>query len=232
MTGSWEGLGVPSYGAFERYTAAQARVWVGYDGGHLHIGERDDVGDGIPIVATDGGRQRGLLVCADDGGVALSTGWCQAVLGSTRVDTAVSTGNPSIFGTSGELWVNNNLTTTGNLSGLQGAAVCAAGKTVTGNIFGVTLGCVFPSTAVLASSYYTGGAIICGHYEGTMTGKIVGIFFQNPTSAGTQFDYAFAFGQNSAYAGMVTVAAVGGSNTHKLKVIAGGTDFFIPMYTS
>ena len=64
-----------------------------------------------------------------------------------------------------------------------------------------------------------------------MTGKVCGIFFQNATGA-TQFDYAFVFGQNTAYAGMVTVAAVSGSQTHKVKVQAGGTDYFIPLYTA
>ena len=198
----------------------------------VEAGGRTTAGDGVSIVATDGGQQRALLVCADDGGTALGAGWCQAILGSTKVYTTVSSGNPSIFGTSGELWLDESVTTTGNLSGIQGAAVVATSMTVTGNIFGVTLGCVFPTGAVLASGYYTGGAIISGHYAGTMTGKVVGIFFQNPTSAEQQFDYAFAFGQNDAFAGCVAAAAVGGSHTHKLKVIAGGTDYFIPMYTA
>jgi len=197
----------------------------------IQVGARASSGDGVTIVCTDGGQQRALMVCADDGGTALAAGWGQAILGSTEIYTTVSTGNPSVFGTSGELWVNNSVTTTGNLSGLQGAAVCKTAKTVTGNIFGVTLGCVFPTGAVLASGYYTGGAIIGGNYEGTMTGKVTGIFFQNATGS-TQFDYAFVFGQNTAYAGMVTVAAVGGSNTHKVKVQAGGTDYFIPLYTA
>ena len=198
----------------------------------VEAGGRTTAGDGVSIVATDGGQQRALLVCADDGGTALGAGWCQAILGSTKVYTTVSSGNPSIFGTSGELWLDESVTTTGNLSGIQGAAVVATSMTVTGNIFGVTLGCVFPTGAVLASGHYTGGAIIGGHYAGTMTGKVVGIFFQNPTSAEQQFDYAFAFGQNDAFAGCVAAAAVGGSHTHKLKVIAGGTDYFIPMYTA
>ena len=105
------------------------------------------------------------------------------------------------------------------------------GKTATANVFGVTLGTVWATGSVLASNYYTGGAIIGGHYAGTMTGKVVGIFFQNPTSD-QQFDYAFAFGNTDAFAGCVTVAAVSGSQTHKLKVIANGTDYFIPMYTA
>jgi len=197
----------------------------------LELGARASSGDGVTIVATDGGQQRALIACADDGGTALTAGWCQAILGSTEVYTTFNAA-ASVFGTSGEVWLNESVTTTGNISGIQGAAVMKTGKTATANVFGVTLGTVFPSGAILASGYYTGGAIIGGDYSGTMTGKVVGIFFQNPTSAGQQFDYAFAFGQNTAFAGCVTVAAVGGSQTHKLKVIAGGTDYFIPMYTA
>jgi hypothetical protein len=197
----------------------------------IQVGARAASGDGVTIVATDGGQQRALMVCVDDGGTALTAGWCQAILGSTEVYTTFNAA-ASVFGTSGEVWLNESVTTSGNISGIQGAAVMKTGKTATANVFGVTLGTVWPTGAVLASGFYTGGAIIGGHYEGTMTGKVVGIFFQNPTSASQMFDYAFAFGQNDAFAGCVTVAAVGGSNTHKLKVIAGGTDFFIPMYTA
>lgn len=232
LTGS--GLDVLFYGA----TSGSYALWdesadaLKLEEATLLLGGRASSGDGVTVVATDGGQQRALLACADDGGTALGAGWCQAILGSMEVYTAVASGNPSIFGTSGELWLNESVTTTGNLSGIQGAAVVKTGKTVTGNIFGVTLGAVFPTGAVLASGYYTGGAIIGGHYAGTMTGNVVGIFFQNPTSAAQQFDYAFAFGQNDAFAGCVAVAAVGGSQTHKLKVIAGGTPYFIPMYTA
>jgi hypothetical protein len=171
------------------------------------------------------------MVCVDDGGTALTAGWCQAILGSTEVYTSFNAA-ASVFGTSGEVWLNESVTTTGNISGIQGAAVCKTGKTATANVFGVTLGTVWPTGAILASGYYTGGAIIGGHYAGTMTGDVVGIFFQNPTSAEQLFDYAFAFGQNTAYAGCVATGAVGGSQTHKLKVKMGTTDMFIPMNTS
>ncbi len=198
----------------------------------IQVGARASGGDGVTIVATDGGQQRALLVCVDDGGVALSTGWCQAILGSTEVYTAISTGNPSIFGTSGELWINHNVTSTGNLAGLQGAVVLKTGKTLTaGKAFGVTLGCVFVSGAVLHSTSFTGGVLIGGHYEGTMDGKIVGIFFENPTGA-TQYDYAFKFGQDTKYAGMIASGAVGGSQTHKVKVQMGTTDMFIALSTA
>ena len=198
----------------------------------IQVGARASSGDGVTIVCTDGGQQRALMVCADDGGTALAAGWGQAILGSTEIYTAVSTGNPSVFGTSGELWVNNSVTTTGNLSGLQGAAVCATGKTITGNIFGVTLGTVFPTGAVLASGCYTGGAIISGHFAGTMTGKTVAVFIQCPT--GAAFDYAFIFGQDGTEVqeSGITSAGVGGSNTHKIKVRGAGTDYFIPLYTA
>src|SRR3990170_2619427 len=88
----------------------------------------------------------------------------------------------------------------------------------------------------LAASVSTIGNL-CGLYgiaetvSGTTTGIVVPIFIQNPTST-AQFDAAFAFGQDSQFAGCVTVAAVGGSNTHKLKVYAGGTLYYIPMYTA
>ena len=196
----------------------------------LELGARASSGDGVTIVATDGGQQRALIACADDGGTALTAGWCQAILGSTEVYTTFNAA-VSVFGTSGEVWLNESVTSTGNISGLQGAAVMKTGKTATANVFGVTLGTVWATGSVLASEYYTGGAIIGGHYAGTMTGKVVGIFFQNPTSD-QQFDYAFAFGNTDAFAGCVTVAAVSGSQTHKLKVIANGTDYFIPMYTA
>jgi len=197
----------------------------------LELGARTTSGDGVSIVATDGGQQRALIACADDGGTALTAGWCQAILGSTEIYTTFSAA-ASVFGTSGELWINESVTSTGNLSGLQGAAVMKTLMTATANVFGVTLGTVWATGSILASGYYTGGAIIGGHYAGTMTGDVVGIFFQNPTSPSQMFDYAFAFGQNDAFAGCVTVAAVGGSQTHKLKVQAGGTDYFIPMYTA
>ena len=253
---TFEGLGLPRLGEYqqEQQTAAtdiatitgaasqsgdfvvlrdsdEKELFVVEDGGHVKVAARASSGDGVTIVATDGGDQRGLIVSVDDGGTALTAGWCQAILGSTEVYTTFDAA-ASVFGTSGEVWLNESVTTTGNISGIQGAAVMKTLKTATANVFGVTLGTVFPSGAILASGYYTGGAIIGGDYSGTMTGKVVGIFFQNPTSAGQQFDYAFAFGQNTAYAGCVTVAAVGGSQTHKLKVIAGGTDYFIPMYTA
>ena len=197
----------------------------------LELGARASSGDGVTIVATDGGQQRALIVCADDGGTALTAGWCQAILGSTEVYTTFNAA-ASVFGTSGELWLNESVTTTGNLSGIQGAAVMKTGKTATANVFGATLGTVWVSGAILASGYYTGGAIISGHFAGTMTGKTVGIFFQCPTS-GT-FDYAFIFGQDgtdSNHSG-ITVGAVSGSQTHKIRVRAAGTDFFIPMYTA
>ncbi len=197
----------------------------------IQIGARASSGDGVTIVATDGGQQRALMVCVDDGGVALGAGWCQAILGSTEVYTQISTGNPSIFGTSGELWLNHSVTSSGNMSGLQGAAVVKTLKTVVGNLFGVTLGTVWPSGAIQTGGF-TGGAILGGDYSGTMNGKVVGIFFQNPTSAGQMFDYAFKFGQNTAYAGVVASGAVGGSQTHKLKVQMGTTDMFIALSTA
>ena len=256
-TGTWEGLGLCKLGEYEQIqqTAAtdiatitgaasqsgdfvvlrdsdEKELFVVEDGGHVKVAARASSGDGVTIVATDGGDQRGLIVSVDDGGTALTAGWCQAILGSTEIYTAVSTGNPSVFGTSGELWVNNSVTTTGNLSGLQGAAVCATGKTITGNIFGVTLGTVFPTGAVLASGCYTGGAIISGHFAGTMTGKTVAVFIQCPT--GAAFDYAFIFGQDGTEVqeSGITSAGVGGSNTHKIKVRGAGTDYFIPLYTA
>jgi len=42
--------------------------------GPITAGGRTTAGDGISIVATDGGQQRAFLACADDGGTALGVG--------------------------------------------------------------------------------------------------------------------------------------------------------------
>lgn len=215
----------------------------GPEGGHMRIGETDDFqyggdmsnddsGDGILVESADGFKHFALDVFADDGGAALTAGWVSAGFFSMKTYAAVS-GSPNLsaFGVTGQIHLAASLTSIGNICGVYGIAETVSGVTVPAVFFGGLFGATVPSGATVPAGGYCGGIIIGGNYGGTLTGNVVGIFFQNPGST-ANFDYAFAFGQNSEFAGMVEVAAVGGSNTHKLKVIAGGTDFFIPMYTS
>jgi len=211
--------------------------------GNFVIGETADIlyggdmtndteGMGIPVISADGDQHFALSVYADDAGDELAAGWVSSIFGSMKIYEAVTpSANLSAFGVTGQLHLAASVSTTGNLCGLYGIAETVSGVTVTGNFFGAVLGAVLPSGATIASSYYTGGLMIGGNYAGTTTGIVVPIFIQNPTST-AQFDAAFAFGQDSQFAGCVTVAAVGGSNTHKLKVYAGGTLYYIPMYTA
>ena len=211
--------------------------------GNFVIGETADIlyggdmtndteGMGIPVISADGDQHFALSVYADDSGDELAAGWVSSIFGSMKIYEAVTpSANLSAFGVTGQLHLAASVSSIGNLCGLYGIAETVTGVTVTGNFFGAVLGATLPTGATLASGYYTGGLIIGGNYDGTLTGHAVGIFLQNPTST-ANFDAAFAFGQNSEFAGVVTAAAVGGSNTHKLKVYAGGTLYYIPMYTA
>lgn len=191
----------------------------------------DTAGDGIALVSADGDQHFALAVFADDGGTELAAGWVSAIFGNFKNHTAVTpSANLSMFGTTGQLHVGASVTSIGNLCGVYGIAETVSGVTITnapffGGLFGATL----PSGATATG--YMGGIIIGGNYAGTTTGKVVAVYIQNPTSS-ANFDAAFAFGQNAEFAGCVTVAAVGGSQTHKLKVYAGGTMYYIPMHTA
>jgi hypothetical protein len=192
----------------------------------------DAAGDAILLDSADGKKHFALSVYGDDGGTELGAGWTSAIFGSQVIYTAVTPSvNLSAFGVTGQLHVGASVTSIGNLAGVYGIAECDGSETINANYFGGCFGAVLGGSATIGSGYYTGGIIIGGNYSGTLTGHAVGIFLQNPTST-AKFNAAFAFGQDTAYAGVVTAAAVGGSNTHKLKVYAGGTMYYIPMYTS
>ena len=213
---------------------ANARMRVGETADFTYGGDvsSDSAGDGIRVEGADGFKHFAYDVYADDGGTALTAGWVSSGFFSMKNYAAVTGGiNLSTFGLTGQFHAGASISSIGNICGIFGVAETVTGVTLSCNFFGAVLGATIPSGATLSANYYAGGLIIGGNYAGTTTGNIVAIFLQNPTST-ANFDYAFAFGQNAEYAGVVTVAAVGGSNTHKLKVIAGGTDFFIPMYTS
>ena len=212
-------------------------------GGRMQVGETDDLlyggdmsnddaGDGITVVSADGKQHFGLAVYADDGDNALEAGWVSGGFFSMKNYNAIAGGiNTSVIGLTGQVHAGASINSGGNVFGVAGWAETVSGVTITtAPFFGGNFSATIPSGATLAANTYAGGILISGSYGGTITGNLVGIYFQNPSNA--QYDYAFAFGQNAQFAGMVTVAAVGGSNTHKLKVIAGGTDYFIPMYTS
>jgi len=183
--------------------------------------------------ADSSGTHFALAVYGDDGGSALTAGWASSIFGSFVIHTAVTGGiNLSAFGVTGQIHVKASVAGVGNLAGVYGVAESSGdGVTITNNFFGGLFGATLASGDTLASGYYAGALLLGGNYSGTTTGTVVGIYFQNPTSS-ANFDAAFAFGQNSEFAGVVTAAAVGGSNTHKLKVYAGGTLFYIPMYTA
>lgn len=192
----------------------------------------DVAGDGIQVISADGDQHFALAVYADDADTELGAGWVSSIFGSMKVYEAVTpSANLSAFGVTGQLHLAANVATTGNLCGVYGVAETVSGVTVTGNFFGAVFGATIPSGATLADGYYAGGIIIGGSYAGTTTGKVVGIFLQNPSST-AQFDAAFAFGQDSQMAGVITAAAVSGSQTHKLKVYAGGTMYYIPLHTA
>ena len=192
----------------------------------------DVAGDGLTVSSVDGKKHFGLAVYADENDTALTAGWVSTGFFSLKTYNAV-TGSPNVsaFGLTGQVHVAASLTSIGNICGVYGLAETVSGVTVPVVFFGGLFGATVPSGATIPSGGYCGGIIIGGNYAGTTTGKVVAIYLQNPTSS-ANFDAAFAFGQNAEFAGVVDVAAVGGSNTHKLKVYAGGTMYYIPMYTS
>ncbi len=213
---------------------ADGNFVIGQTADILYCGDvsSDTEGMGIPVISADGDQHFALSVYADDSDNELGAGWVSSIFGSMKIYEAVTpSANLSAFGVTGQIHLAASVASTGNICGLYGVAETVSGVTVTANFFGAVLGATLPSGATLAGSYYAGGLIIGGSYAGTTTGIVVPIFIQNPTST-AQFDAAFAFGQDSQFAGVVTVAAVGGSNTHKLKVYAGGTLYYIPMYTA
>lgn len=195
-------------------------------------GDSEDLG--ITVKSENGDQHFALAVYADDGGDELTTGWVSAIFGSTVIYEAIDTAsaNVSAFGVTGQTHIDASVASIGNIGGVYGVVeTSGAGVTITHNIMGGLFGATLASGDTLASGYYASAIQLGGSYSGTSTGRLVGIFFQNP--GGTEdFDYAFAFGQDTAYAGVVTVAAVSGSQTHKLKVLAGGTAYYIPMYTA
>ena len=192
----------------------------------------DSVRMGIVLVSGDGVNHFAQAVYADDGGTKLAAGWVSAIFGSMVIYTAVTPSvNLSAFGISGQLHVGANVASIGILAGVFGVAECDGSEVINANYFGGNFGVTLGASAEIGAGYYCGGIIVGGNLQGTHTGKAVGMFIQNPTGA-KQFDGAFAFGQDSQMAGCVTVAAVGGSNTHKLKVYVGGTLMYIPIYTA
>jgi hypothetical protein len=191
----------------------------------------DAVGMGVALDSADGKKHFGLAVFGDDAGTELSAGWVSSIFGSYVIYTAVTPSvNLSAFGVAGQLHIGASVSTIGNLAGVYGVVEGDGSETITGNAFGVLAGFTLGASQTLASGYYMGGIMVGGSNNGTTTGLVVGMFMQNPS--GNQFDAAFAFGQDSQMAGVVTAAAVSGSNTHKLKVYAGGTLYYIPMYTA
>jgi len=192
----------------------------------------DTAGLGVTLDSDSGNQQFALAVYADDNNTTLPAGWVSSIFGSMKIYADVSSSvNLSAFGATGQLHVDGSITGIGNLAGVYGVAETSGnGITLTNNFSGGLFGPTLASGDTLASGYYMSGIQIGGNIAGTTTGHTVGIYFQNPS--GSQWDYAFAFGQNSQFAGCVTAAAVGGSQTHKVKVIAGGTAYFIPLHTA
>lgn len=213
------------------------------DAGRMRIGETDDFtyggdisnddsGDGILVESADGFKHFALDVYADDGGTALTAGWVSTGFFNFKNYAAVTGSiNLSTFGLTGQLHIGASMNTIAQHCGIFGIMETVSGVTLANaNFFGGFFAATIPSGATLASGAYGGAIIVSGSHGGTISGNLVGIHFMNPS--GAQFDYAFSFGQNSAFAGVVAVGAVGGSQTHKLKVLAGGTDYFIPMNTA
>lgn len=193
----------------------------------------DTAGTGITLSSADSSKKHfAMAVYGDDNGSELAAGWVSSIFGSfVQYGAITPSANVSMFGVTGQVHVGAAIATIGNIAGVYGIAECDSAVTIAGNMFGGCFGASVPSGTTLSAGYYTGGIIIGGSYGGTISGKAVGIFLQNPGST-KQFDAAFAFGQDSQFAGCVVVAAVGGSQTHKLKVYAGGTLYYIPLHTA
>ncbi len=224
---TWEGIAIPLSGDSKM-------------SGKLRIGDTvtgagdmssDTAGKGIALtVAADDNFC--IDVYGDDGGTALTAGWVSSVFGSFVNYAAVTGGaNVSIFGVSGQVHAGAAIASIGNVAGIFGVAECDSAVTLACNFFGGNFGATVPSGTIIGSGYYTGGIMIGGNYQGTLTGHAVAIFVQNPTGT-AQFDAFVALGQDSKMAGCVTAAAVGGSNTHKIKVYVGGTLMYVPVYTA
>lgn len=218
-------------------------AWDGPIDDQLQIGDTADVlyggdmsgdsaGLGIQLSSADGTRHFAHAVYADDGGQELGAGWVSGIFGSMVIYTAVTpSANLSAFGVTGQLHVDANVASIGNLCGLYGVAeTSGAGVTVDANLFGGVFGVTLASGDTLGDGYYAGGILIGGNYAGTSTGKLVAVFVQNPS--GDNFDAFAALGQNSEEAGCVVDAAVGGSNTKKIKWYIGGTLMYTPLYTA
>ncbi len=192
----------------------------------------DSAGDGIQLSSADGTKHFAHAVYADDGGQELGAGWVSSIFGSYVIYTAVTPScNLSAFGVTGQLHVGASVASIGNLAGVYGIAECDGSEVISANYFGGLFGVTLGASAEIGSGYYCGGVMIGGNYQGTHTGKAVAVFVQNPTGA-KQFDAFVALGQDSQMAGCVVAAAVGGSNTHKIKAYLGGTLGYIPWYTA
>jgi len=134
------------------------------------------------------------------------------------------------MGLTGRLHIGASVTSIGNLAGVFGVVEGDGSEVITANAFGVLAGFTLGASETIATGYYMGGLMIGGSNNGTTDGKVVAIFVQNPS--GNQFDAFAALGQDSQMAGCVVAAAVGGSNTHKIKMYIGGTLGYVPWYTA
>jgi hypothetical protein len=194
--------------------------------------DNDTSGEGIPLLMGSGDQHFALSVYADDGGTAFTAGWGSTVFASMHPTEAIE-GNPniSLYAVTGQVLLSASTAVGGYVAGVYGVAKALTGVTVANHFFGGNFSCNLPATSVFSAGSFCGGIMIGGEYAGTTSGDVTGIYFANPSS-GT-FDYAFVFGTNTPNAnGMVLTGAASGSQTHRLKVKAGPTDFFIKLHTA
>lgn len=225
--GNYDGLAMPAYGAFARYrdNAAQTQIWTVTDTGATLIGNAlsSSTGYGVPLSSS---QTYGLRVVCDDNDAALGAGTYRAIHGRMLM-TGTSTADISVFGVQGQVKLLDTYPSPGWPAGVWGyfemssGTLANAGAGLRGTI-DVPSGSTVNAGAVAAALQLDSTDL-----GGTITGLAVAINVPNPVS-GTWS----ALARIADSSGCVTTAAVGGSNTKKLKVYIDTTAFFIPLYTA
>jgi hypothetical protein len=150
-------------------------------------------GEGVTLTVA---KPFAISVYGDDNNTALTTGWTSTIFGSNILFHAITSGNISAFGVSGQLHIGASMAVTGNLGGVYGCVETDETVTLAANTFGGVFGATIPSTVTGNDSYWMGGILIGGTNDGgTTTNNYVGIYFQNP---GSNVAYDGIFGFDSA----------------------------------
>lgn len=107
------------------------------------------------------------------------------------------------------------------------ANASSSSETITGSVKALEANITVKGTRTVSSVVTALRALLDADSTVTVTGKKSVIVVATPNVSG--WDY---LADMEASAGMVVVAAVGGSQTHKIRVRSAGVEYFIPLHTA